>query len=223
MSNAERFEAEPSYPPPKQGMSTGLKILLGCGIGCGVLTLLCCGGMVAGTWWSMEMLKRSVVREPAEIQAIADAVATIDVPAGLRPKAGVDMRIPIVDRTFLKAVAFTDDHDHQILAIGEFSESFAQVDEDSLRDEINRALADGSKGEHDHDDFQVQETHQLELEIRGQPAKFRIEEGVDKDQKKLIRAMGDFQGHHGLGLVFLQLDAEQYNLEQVEQILRSIR
>ena len=149
-------------------------------------------------------------------------MGTIDVPAELHPKAGVDIRFPIIDRTFLKAVVYTDEHQDQILAIGEFSESFAAVDEKRLRDEIDRALNDSEHRDAD-DDFRVEETHTREIEIRGKPAQFRIEQGETKSGHKLIRAMGEFEGHHGVGLLFLQLDGEENNLEQVEKILNSIR
>ena len=221
MSNVERFQAEPP-PPPPVGMSTPVKILLGCAVGFGVLGLLCCGSVVGVGVWSYSFLKHAIVREPAEIQALVADVGTIDVPPGLHPEAGVDARLPLIDRTFLKAVVYTDDHHDQVVAIGEFSESFTTVDERKLRDEINRALSK-SDDRDDDDDFQIQETHGVDLEIRGQPAKFRIEEGVDKHDHKLIRALGQFEGHHGVGLLFLQLDGEQHSVEQVEQLLRSIR
>ncbi len=220
MSDAERFEAEPP-PPPPAGTSTATKILLGCLIGFGVLGLLCCGGIIGVGWWGYSFVKHSVVHDPAEIQALVADVGTIDLPPGLHPEAGVNMHVPFIDHTFVKAVVYTDDHQKQILAIGEFSESFTAVDENRLRDEIDRALTRSE--DRDDDDFVVQETHTVDLEIRGQPAKFRIDEGEDKHDRKLIRAFGQFEGHHGVGLLFLQLDAEKYSVEQVEQLLRSIR
>jgi hypothetical protein len=219
MSDVERFQAEP--PPRPPGMSTPVKIFLGCAAGFGVLCLLCCGGVIGLGWWGYSTLKHAIVREPAEIQAIAQEVAAIDVPPGLHPEAAFDVRFPLIDRTYLKAVVYTDEHQDQILAVGEFSESLTAVDETKLRDEIDRALSKSDDRDHD-DDFQVQETHGIDLEIRGQPAKFRIEEGVDKHDHKLIRAFGQFDGHHGVGLLFLQLNGEQNSVEQVEQILRSI-
>ncbi|HVU87180.1 MAG TPA: hypothetical protein VHD36_07660 [Pirellulales bacterium] len=219
MSNVERFQAEP--PPPPSGMSTTAKVVLGCLAGLGVLCLLRCGSFVGLSWWGISKLKSSVLREPAQIQALAADVGTIDVPPGLHPEAGIDMRIPFVDRTFLKAVIYTDDRHSQILALAEFSENFTAVDENQLRDKIDQALHDSDEHEGD-DDFRVEETHTVTLEIRGQPAEFRIDQGVDKHDHKLIRAFGRFDGQHGVGLLFLQLDGEQNSREQVEQILRSI-
>jgi len=221
MTDSERFQAEP-YPAP-QGMGTGTKILLGCSIGCGAMMLLCCGGIFATGYLGVRWLERSVIREPAQIQAIAADVAAIDVPDHLQPKAGINMHVPIIDRTFIKAVVYTDEEQKQLLAIGEFSESFSEVDEQTLRDEIDRALEKGDASQDRDDDFRVTETHALDIDVRGQPAKFRIEEGTDAHDKKLVRAFGDFQGHHGLGMVFLQLDGETHTVEQVEDILRSIR
>ena len=220
MSDADRFHAEP--PPPPQGSSTGSKILFGCAIGCGVLFLLCCGGLVGTTWLGYKMLDNAVFRDPAKIEEVAAEVGTIDVPAALHPKAAFDVRLPIIDRTFVKAVVYTDEPQDQILAIGEFSESFASVDEKQLRDQIDRALNDSDHHDGD-DDFRVDETHTREIEIRGKPAQFRIEQGENKSGHKRIRAMGQFEGHHGVGLLYLQLDGEENKLEEVEKILNSIR
>ncbi len=220
MNDAERFQAE---VPASPGMGTGTKILLGCSIGCGAMMLLCCGGLFATSYLGARWLQRSVIREPAEIQAIAADVAAIDVPDHLQPKAGVNMHVPIIDRTFIKAVVYTDEEQKQIVAIGEFAESLSAVDEKTLRDEIDRALEKQETRKDGDDEFRITETHSVELEIRGQPAKFRIEEGTDSHDKKLVRAFGEFPGHHGLGLVFLQLDGETHSVENVEQILRSIR
>ena len=39
----------------------------------------------------------------------------------------------------------------------------------------------------------------------------------------MIRVMGQFEGHEGPGLLLLQLDAQQHSMEQIEELLRSIR
>jgi len=222
MSNAERFEVEP--PPYRPGRSTGSKILLGCGIGCGVLMLLCCGGIGVTAWLGYEMLNHAVDRDPARVQAMTDELATMDIPAGLKPRAAIDMKLPVIGRSLLKAVAYTDKDDVQILAFGEFSGDFGAVDHAQLRREIERALENRNDDASRDDDFRiVGEPTMLELEIRGEPAHFRIEEGEGKKGRKLIRAAGDFEGHTGTALLFLQLDADSHSLEDVEDLLRSIR
>jgi hypothetical protein len=222
MSDVQHYQPAAVTPPPPPGMSTGVKILLGCGIGCGVMLLLCCGGIVGMSWFSYSLLNRSISRDPAEIQAISAQVAEIDIPPGLTPLASFDVKIPIVDQTFLKAAVYSDEPQEQILAIGEFAESFTAVDEKTLREQIDRALTNNEHRE-SKEDFIVDETHTRELTIREHPAQFRIEEGhTKKTERKLIRAMGEFQGHQGVGLLFLQLDGEEYHLDQVEKILDSI-
>ena len=187
----------------------------------------CCFFCVAAGWlaprgWGTKCSTRPWVRDPAKIDAIAAEVGTIDVPAELHPKAGVDIRFPIIDRTFLKAVVYTDEHQDQILAIGEFSESFAAVDEKRLR---TRSIGPSTTAS-------IATRTTISASRRRTPAKSRFaasrpnfvsSKGKPKSGHKLIRAMGEFEGHHGVGLLFLQLDGEENNLEQVEKILNSIR
>jgi len=228
MSTSERFQAEPP-PPPAPGMSTGSKVLLGCGIGCGVLALLCCGGVLAIGWLGYDMFKHGVDQDPAHVRTMTEELASIDIPAGLQPKAAIDIRIPIVGQSLFKAAIYTDGQegdDTQVFALGEVSGAVGTVDQNRLRDEIDRALSRQEARSDADDDFRPDEAekHTLELEIRSKPAKFLIEVGeLHKSHKKMIRAMGQFEGHNGTALLFLQLDAEQHDLDQVEQILRSIR
>ena len=223
MSDAQRFQVEPPPPPPRAGMSTAGKILVGCGVGCGVLLLLCCGGIAAVTWFGIEWMKGAVDRDPARIQAMLGGLATIDIPAGLQPKAAIDLTLPIVDRHVLSAAIYTGANDEEVLGVAEFSDAFGPVDQKRLRREIDRALNDHHQDADADDDFRVDESHNLEIEIRGQPAQFLIQEGATKAGQKKIRAMGEFEGHQGTALLFMQVDAEQHNLEQVEQTLRSIK
>jgi hypothetical protein len=223
MSDAQRFQVEPPPPPPREGMSTAGKILVGCGIGCGVLFLLCCGGIFATSWFGYEWMKGAVDRDPAHVQTVLGEVATIDMPAGLKPKAAIDMKLPFVDRRMLLAAVYTSEGDKEILGIAEFFESSVAVDQKRLRQVIDQAMNEHDPDEDADDDFHRDESHKLEIEIRGKPAQFLIEEGTAKSGQKLIRAMGEFEGHSGTAMLFLQVNADQHDLEQVEQTLKSIR
>jgi hypothetical protein len=225
MSTAERFEAEPP-PPPAPGRSTSGKILMGCGIGCGVLALVCCGGFTAISFFSYRMASHAIDKDPAHVRTMTAELATINVPAGLEPKLAIDAKIPFVGKSLFKAAVYTDgreSNDGQIFAIGEVTGAM-EVDQNHLRNEIDRAFAKQEERADANDEFQSDKSHTLELEIRGEPAKFFIEEGALRaSHKKMIRAMGQFAGHEGTALLFLQLDAEQHSADQVEQLLRSIQ
>ena len=136
MSTAERFEVEPSSPP--QGRSTAGKLLFGCGAGCGVLALVCCGGGAILGFIGYRSVKDAVNNDPASVNAMAGELATIEVPAGLEPKFSINFKIPFVNKTVFKAVVYTDGrqgNDTQLLAIGEVPGA-AEVDQNRLAQKL---------------------------------------------------------------------------------------
>ena len=150
-------------------------------------------------------------------------IATIDIPDGLKPEAALDLKMPFTGQPILMAAVYKGTEDEELLALADFAGPEGSVDQKQLRTTINEALSGQGSRAHE-EDFKVEgEPRELDLEIRGQPAKFRIEEGEIKSGRKMIRAMGQFHGHRGTALLFLQLDAENHDAEQVEQLLRSIQ
>ncbi|MBI2827341.1 MAG: hypothetical protein HYX69_21925 [Planctomycetia bacterium] len=202
-------------------MSTGTKILLGLGIGCGGLVLLCCGSVVGVTWLGYSAFQRGIDRDPAKVKAAAAEIGAIDLPADLLPKAALDLRMPFTGQNIMTGAVYTGEGDREVLGLAEFAGPFGSPDQHALRSHINEALNQPGGRDRD-DDFEVQKKHNLELEIRNEPAKFQIEEGVTRGGEKMIRAAGQFQGKHGTALLFLQLDAEKHPVEQVEELIKSI-
>src|SRR5262245_58786301 len=84
----------PKYARP--GMSGGAKVLLGMGIGCGVLVLLCCGFFGASGWWLVRTAQKSITEDPNTIHILTEEIAKIDIPPSLPPRAAMDLRLPIV-------------------------------------------------------------------------------------------------------------------------------
>ncbi len=209
------------YPHEAGGMSTAGKLILGCGIGCGVLCLLCCGLVAGVVWLGFEYIPRTFSELPERIQETAAKIATIDVPATLQPKAAVDLAVPFTSQPLTTLVVYADGSDEQVLAMAELAGPFESSGQQWLRQQIDEVLT--GDGKHaDHDDFQVRQSRDIDVEVRGQTVRFRIEEG-DNHGRKQVRAKGQFPGHRGTAVLFLQLDADDHGTDQVERILHSIR
>lgn len=215
MSNQDQYSHEAG------GMSAAGKLLIGCGIGCGVLCLLCCGLVAGLAWLGIEYLPRTILKTPELIRDAGAKIATIDMPATLQPRAAVDLSVPFTSQPLTTLVVFTDGSDEQVLAIAELAGPFESAGQQWLRQQIDQVLA-GDSEHAEHDDFQVRESRDIDVEIRGQAARFRIEEGENHGRKQ-VRAKGQFPGHRGTAVLFLQLDATDHDTDQVERILRSIR
>ena len=77
-----------SQPPPvnpydspemaRPGMSSAAKVLLGLGIGCGVLVLLCCGGFIFTGVYFTRSIQQAMSEEPDTIRRVADSIVAID-------------------------------------------------------------------------------------------------------------------------------------------------
>ena len=71
-------------PPPPTGMSGGMKACLIIICVVGFCCLLCCGGLAYLGFAFYPKMSTN----PAEITALRDEIATIDIPAGFKPKGG---------------------------------------------------------------------------------------------------------------------------------------
>jgi hypothetical protein len=222
MSTHERFEVEPPTPPPP-GRSTASKILLGCGIGCGVIVVLCCGALAAIVYWGERVLPRYVERDPAAVRSVTDQIATIDVPPDLKPEASLALKVPFTGQPLVTFAVYTGEGEDEVLGLAEIPGPPESADQKQLQQRIDEALTGRSKRGPGDDFKPAGEPQKVEVQIRGAPAKFEIEEGEIKSGKKMIRAMGQFKGHNGTSLLFLQLDAEKHDSANVEQLLRSIQ
>ena len=139
-------------------MSTGTKILLGLGIGCGLLVLLCCGSVVGVTWLGYSAIQHGIDRDPLKVQAAAAEITAIDLPADLQPKAAIDLRVPFTGQNIMTGAVYTGEGDREVLALAEFAGPFGSPDQNVLRTQINEAL--GKQGGRNHDDdFEVQKQH----------------------------------------------------------------
>jgi hypothetical protein len=218
--DSQRFGAEPQ----RTGMSSGTKWLLGLGIGCGVVVLLCCGGIVGLGYFGARFASQSIVENPAEVVAISNEIATIDVPPELKPTMALPLKMPFTGQPIMTMVVYSEagaNKGEGALFLAEFFGPYESTDQKKFQQQMEDAL---SKQGRKKGEIEVAESRQLQLDIHGEPASFVIQKGEDRDShRKAVQAVGTFKGKHGTAVLVLQLDADKHTTQEVEKILRSIK
>lgn len=203
----------------RPGMSSGAKVLLGLGIGCGVLVLLCCGGIGAFTFFSVRSVQRAASEDPATIRQVTESIVTIDVPPALEPKFSLDWTIPFVNSSVWAAV-YADQKDHSSLVLFQIDKELGNAE--AMKLQFQQSLRDAGREEWKEVDLDDSET--VEVEINGEKAKFEVGSGTRDDaDTKVWQATGAFDGRSGPAMLFMQLGADDFDKEQVLAILNSMK
>jgi glyceraldehyde-3-phosphate dehydrogenase/erythrose-4-phosphate dehydrogenase len=202
--------------PEKRG---GSKSWLGWGIGCAVVVLLCCGGGVALMYFGAREFQQAVNQDPVVIDAVARQIAEVDIPEEFKPQMSIDLKVPVINRRIMTMAVYQAPAGNLMLA--EFPGDLQEVNAEELQEKMKEQLDSQGQG---GAEMEVSESHELSLEVRGQPAKFVIQHGENpQTNTELIQAMGTFKGETGVGMLIMQVEADQFSEEQVEQVIRSIR
>ncbi|MFG0332059.1 MAG: hypothetical protein ACF8TS_01735 [Maioricimonas sp. JB049] len=85
----EQYLPDYAREEPRQGMSTGTKVLMVMLALAGCLMLLCCGGI----FWFGSRLTSAVTEDPDEIAEIRDSIAVIDMPEDFTPQVGMNINM----------------------------------------------------------------------------------------------------------------------------------
>lgn len=211
--------AEPGYqpaPPPaqKQGMSGFAKLLIGCGIVVALGFLVCCGGAV----FLMSRVKVQQSEDPATVLEHTKRIADIEIPASFKPASTLSVDIWIVQVTM---VAFAP-------AEGEGSLLLLQSNVSGDKESIDDFVRQINRGENDSEErnLELDPTSIVDKEftIRGSPATFQFAKGTDGENMKTFRQVtGAFPGKEGTAILFLQIDEEHYNEEEIIKMIESIK
>ena len=204
----------------RSGMSGGTKVLLGLGIGCGVLVLVCCGGFGFFAFFFGRSVQQAASEDPATIRRVTASIVTIDIPEALEPKFSLDWTMPIVNRKMMTMAVYADKAQQSSLMVFQFSEDLGNPEmmklqfQDSLR----------QSGREEWEEVKLDESETFETEINGSETEFAVGSGRrDNSDEEVWQATGAFDGRGGPAMLFMQLNADDFDKEEVMAILESMQ
>lgn len=204
----------------RPGMSSGAKVLLGLGIGCGVLLLLCCGFFGITAFYFGRSLQHAMSEDPATIRGVTEGIVTIEVPEQLEPKMSLDWTMPIVNRKMMTMAVYADKADHSALVLFQISSDWG--DTESMKTQFQQSMRESAGKEWKEVDLKESET--FKTEINGSPAEFTLGSGKDEQSgREIWQATGAFDGKGGPAMLFMQLNAEDFTKDQVMNVLQSMK
>jgi hypothetical protein len=202
----------------RPGMSGAAKVLIGLGIGCGVIVLLCCGGFIFTGFWFTRSIQQAMSEDPATVRNVTDSMVTIDVPAELEPKMSMDhWRIPLVGEI---TMAIYGEPQQSVLALFQLDTDLGNAEQ--VKTQFEQSMREAGKGEMREVDLEESET--FETEISGEKAEFRLGKGKRRDTADEVwQATGSFEGKGGAAILFMQLNAEEFDKDDALAILKSMK
>ncbi|QDT97070.1 hypothetical protein [Gimesia aquarii] len=209
-SQPDEFSAQ-----PKPGMSKGVKVLLII-LGAGSLCLLlCCGGLFYAAR-NMD-IKMKVTEKKAEIITIQNEITEITIPETFKPMAGVTFSVvgkgmkmamyePVSKQGVLILMSLSVPDDGMIDMEKEFRDSLNNQNQNQNQRQL---------------DITKEETR--EFMIKGKKLNFTFAEGTDQDKTKFHQVTGVFPGKGGPAFIMLQIQADEYNEEEIVKMIESIK
>jgi hypothetical protein len=212
----------PNVPPPvnpydvpqRPGMSGTGKVLLGLGIGCGLLVVLCCGVVGFGSYAIVKVAKESTSQDPMKVTDLTEEIVRIDIPENLKPVLGLNVNLPFVGPV-VKGAMYSNSDKKNHLIIGQINQSFG--DRHNLETQLRTSMS------HDEEDLEVSETETLDTKINGEVAHFNISRGVGEDSKEEYwEVVGQFKGDEGPAVLILKARVADMTKDQILEMLKSM-
>lgn len=196
------FSEELAPPTPPRGMGTGLKVILAILAVSGLCMLVCCG---AGGFFGWKAYK-SIVTEPAQVQAIRESMVGLDVLPGFEPAMGADFRV-------MKFAVYADKARNGFLL-------FMAAQQAQMND-LDQHLGEGGPR---RKNLRIVKAEAREFEVKGQKVKFNFEDGIDtQTNTKYKQVSGSFPGSAGATALILQMPAENFDEDAFQKMIESIR
>lgn len=202
------YAGDGGYVQPQSGMSTGVKVLIGCGVIGGVMALACCGGFM---YLGMQVANMAT-EDPVEVRNISDEIAEIDLPDEFVPKFGMQGEMFGVGG---QVAAYEDGE--KVLMLMQMKGP-AGFDAEQMQREFQRQLDQQGRDT----DINVESTEQREITLAGQETTVQIIKGTSKDGKEMRQVHGVFNGRDGAAFVMYISPEEEWDEGQVIQLLETI-
>lgn len=211
--------------PPRQGMSTGTKVLLILLAIFGSLALLCCGGGVGGFFFLQKYIAQSVSKDPQVVESVTRQIAEIRIPKGLEPQGSLDMKFPFTGKRIMAGVSYTDKSQKSTLLLGVFSFQANAANRDEMQRQMEQSFRQQGFNPHHQDAGRWQsQRYEKEVEIRGQKVVFQFTKRTNPDSKETrLDVVGTFSGDQGPVMLALSADTSEVSEEEAVRMLESIK
>jgi hypothetical protein len=190
-------------------MTKNQKILIFVGGGVGLLCLISCAVVLLFFRGVGNAITSSALKSPEEIQAAAEQVATLDMPAGYSATEG--MRILGMTMAIYKSPS--SDVFIMLMSMPTAS-GLNQSDIQQMQQTFNQQYS--SRG------YQMQVVDVRDVTIRGKPGKVIISEGTSNGQS-IRQVVAFFTGNNGLAALFITGPKDQWDTAAYDQMILSIR
>ena len=198
-------------------MSGAAKVLIGLGIGCGVIVILCCGGFIFTGVYFARSVQQAMSEDPATIRGVTERIVAIDVPAELPPMMSLDWRIPFVGQMMMAIYGETEQSG---LVIFQLETDMGNAED--MKVQFEESMRRAGRGE--MREIPLEESEMFETQINGQAAEFRLGKGKRHESgDEVWQATGVFEGKGGAAMLFMQLDAEEFSKDDALAILKSMK
>jgi len=193
---------------PKAGMSTAAKVLIVLGAFGGLSLLVCCGGAFYLFRKVQDIAKDATADRP-------EKVVLIDPPPGFKQSQSVDMFV-------MRIVGYIHENNPKsTIALVEFNKNvFPKMDPAQQRLQMRTQLQQQQGQERR---IQVEETEKRTFTVCGKEVEFEFNVGKDDQGTVVHEVMGVFETAHGLVLLLLIADEQQYDEAAVVKMIESIR
>lgn len=211
-------------PPPAK--KSGSKTWLILGVILGISVLVCCGGGVVVIGYFGSQVANMMSNDPIEVKKSQAEIVDIAIPADIPAKFRLDL--DIVGQEVALLVYFGATGDDNLVWLAEAGKALvtdAQGDQDKLRSGLETQLVAQAAAAQTGTFKTLSQTTQREVDVtvNGKDSKITLTEGVDGAGKKIVQAVGMFEGKTGPTLIKLQVEADKHSADEVEAMLKSMK
>lgn len=215
----ERFDPQPR--PKKQGMSTGMKIIIIILCIGGGLFLLCCGGVV----YFVMKVKDGVSDNPDTVIATTKEIIGTEVPPKLQlqPRMSMIMDVPFIPK--FRMVVYSGAGAGSQLTLVEMVDPSLKAGELNQQQEQEFQEQMGKQGQGPKK-LEKQEVTTRQIDIRGKKTPVQFIKGENPETKvKYRQVTTNFAGkrENSVVMLILQIPEDQYQEEEVLKLLGSIK
>jgi hypothetical protein len=209
-SSRDQWEGE---PPPKPGMSGGMKAFLILVAILGTCCLLCCG---VGGFFVYQM-RPKISNTPADVNAARDEIAKISLPAGFEPTNMVKIDNFMISMT---VVEYRNPAINGEITLAQMQIKFGQQAQrdQAMRQQLDRQGMSGPKN------LNNAKLETKTIKIKGQECNFTFKQGTEPGTKRKMRQVsGVFEGSHGPVMISIEMDESAIKEDAIVKMLEGIQ